>query len=104
MAGVGRSPLPIFVGHFFALLFAAYIQFSQPFLSDLSQVTGKVSYFEITNCPGKYRDECLALWLDAEEKPFYNRYSSSYKPFIKGDYIHKEITLWYDSKREFHQM
>ncbi|WP_209401682.1 hypothetical protein [Pseudozobellia sp. WGM2] len=104
MAGIGRTPIPIFIGSFLTLLFAAYLQLSRPFLSDFHQKKGIVLKYEVDECPSNNRSDCLYVWLKNMDKPFYNPYSSDYKPFLQGDYTNKEITIWTNSKREFFQI
>lgn len=105
MAGIGRTPLPVFIGGFFGLLFGVYLQLSKPLLSDFKKISGEVSSYQITDCPNQNSPECLEIWLTTETKPFYNSYPGDYKPFIKEDnYLNKKITLWYNSKREFYQI
>ncbi len=104
MAGVGRTPLPVFVGFFVSLLFGAYLQFKRPFLSDFATIEGKVLKFETNKNDLRDKNEQLSIWLQNDEQPYINLYPGDYKSFLKGNYQNKDIYIWYDSNREISQM
>ena len=104
MAGVGRTPLPIFVGFFIGLFYVAYVQFKNPSLSDFHKITDNISNYALNNQDRDFYKHHILIWLENEKKPVKNFYRSTFKIFEDDKLLNKKITLWFDSNDEIRQI
>ena len=72
MAGIGRTPLPVFVGGASGIIIYIVMQLTNPFLSDFKIVEGELVKYE-TIYNRERHNNMIYIWVnDTLSKPYVN--------------------------------
>lgn len=104
MAGIGRTPLPTFVGGAIGIILYFVWQLKRPFLSNFQTITGEmVKHKTVYNYERK--NEMIKIWLnDTLSEPYINYYNDPQKAINKKIDNIKNLKIWFNENREIMQL